>query len=244
MAGPARRLARDPSALKQAALQRDVIPEAGGRPHRRWSRAASLAAAVAAGFLALPSAAADKAGAGGGASPYAERFAQTCAACHGPGGRSDQPGVPVLAGQHAFYAITQLFMFREGRRADPGMSAIAKGMKDDDMRGYADFIATLAPIAPPAPATPDDPARMARGEALAKEHRCVFCHGGDLSGGQQVPRIAGQHEDYLRLTLVEFREGKRPGYTMAMTEAVGRIPVEDLETLAYYIARFGQDVRK
>jgi cytochrome c553 len=79
---------------------------------------------------------------------------------------------------------------------------------------------------------------MARGQALAQEHRCVICHGADMSGGQQVPRIGQQHEDYLQLTLQGFRTGKRPGYTQAMGEAVGRIAPEDLDTLAYYVARF------
>jgi cytochrome c553 len=27
-------------------------------------------------------------------------------------------GTPALAGQHSFYAITQLFLFREGRRSN------------------------------------------------------------------------------------------------------------------------------
>jgi cytochrome c553 len=79
---------------------------------------------------------------------------------------------------------------------------------------------------------------MKKGQALAQEHKCVFCHGADFSGGQQVPRIGGQREDYLQMTLHEFKSGKRVGYTMAMAEAVGRIPNEDLDTLAYYLARF------
>jgi len=40
------------------------------------------------------------------------------------------------------------------------------------------------------------------------------------------------------MTLHGFRTGKRPGYTQAMTEAVSGIPPEDLDTLAYYVARF------
>ena len=171
-------------------------------------------------------------------SVYAQRYAELCASCHGANGRSDMSGTPVLAGQHSFYAITQLFLFREGRRDNPAMSAIAKGMKDEDLRGFSDFIGTLAPVPAPPAATPPDAARMARGQALAQENRCVLCHGADLAGGQQVPRIAQQHEDYLQLTLQGFRTGKRPGYTQAMTEAVGRMPPEDLDTLAYYVARF------
>lgn len=173
------------------------------------------------------------------AAPYAQRFAQVCAACHGANGRNDAMAeTPALAGQHSFYAITQLFLFREGRRDNPAMTAVAKGMKDDDMRGFADFIATLPPVPPAAPATANDAARMTRGQALAQEHKCVFCHGADLSGGQQVPRIAQQREDYLQMTLREFKSGKRPGYTMAMSAAVSQISVEDLDTLAYYVSRF------
>jgi cytochrome c553 len=169
---------------------------------------------------------------------YAQRYAAVCASCHGANGRSDMAGTPVLAGQHSFYAITQLFLFREGRRDNPAMSAVAKTMKDEDLRGFSEFIATLPAVPAPPPAAPPDAARMARGQALAQTHRCVICHGADLSGGQQVPRIAQQREDYLQMTLHGFRTGKRPGYTRAMTEAVSGIPPEDLDTLAYYVARF------
>jgi cytochrome c553 len=170
------------------------------------------------------------------ASGHAQRFAAVCAACHGADGRSEAP-TPVLAGQPALYAITQLFLFREGRRADAGMTAIAKTLTDDDLRGFSDFIGTLPPVPAPPPATPDDPARMARGQALAQQHKCVFCHGEDLAGGQQVPRIGGQHEEYLRTTLRQFKDGTRPGYTRAMTEALNQVPAADLDALAYYAAR-------
>jgi cytochrome c553 len=195
--------------------------------------------AGAQGTKPKPAAAAPAAAPAAAAVPYPQRFAEVCAACHGAKGRNDaMPGIPALAGQHSFYAITQLFLFREGRRDNPAMTAIAKGMKDAEMQGFADFIATLPPVPPAAPATPNDAARMTRGQALAQENKCVFCHGADLSGGQQVPRIAQQREDYLQATLREFKSGKRPGYTMAMSAAVSQIPVEDLDTLAYYIARF------
>ena len=95
--------------------------------------------------------------------PYAQRFATLCAACHGANGRSDMPGTPVLAGQHSFYAITQLFLFREGRRGNEAMTAVAKTMNDADLRGFADFIGTLPPVPAPPPATPPDAARMKKG---------------------------------------------------------------------------------
>ena len=170
------------------------------------------------------------------AAEYAQRFATVCAACHGANGRSDMPGTPVLAGQHSYYTITQLFLFREGRRSNEAMTAVAKGFTDADLRGFSDHIGTLPPV--PAPASsPPDAARMKQGQALAKQHKCAFCHGDDLAGGQQVPRIGGQREEYLREVLQGFRSGKRAGYTLAMSEAVSQIPPAELDVLAYYASR-------
>jgi cytochrome c553 len=172
------------------------------------------------------------------ASSYAQRFAAVCAACHGADGRTGEPLTPVLAGQPSLYAITQLFLFREGRRSNAAMTAVAKTLTDDDLRGFSEFIGTLPPVPAPPPAMPADPVRMAKGRSLAEQHRCLSCHGADLGGGQQVPRIAGQHEDYLRESLRGFRSGTRPGYTQAMTAAVSQIALEDLDTLAWFVARF------
>lgn len=169
---------------------------------------------------------------------YAQRFAALCAACHGANGRTPDPTVPVLAGQPSLYAATQLFLFREGRRNNEAMTAVAKTLSDDDLRGFSDFIGTLPPVPAPAPATPPDAARMAKGKALAEQHKCVFCHGTNLEGGQQVPRIAGQHEDYLKASLRGFHSGQRPGYTQAMIGAMSQVPEGDIDLLAYYVARF------
>ena len=146
-------------------------------------------------------------------------------------GKSEIPGTPNLAGQHSYYAVTQLFLFREGRRSNEAMTAVAKSMKDDDLRGFSDFIGTLPPLpARTRLAEPLDAARMSRGQALAQEQKCLFCHGPDLSGGQQVPRVAGQREEYLRESLQGYRTGKRVGYTPAMIEPVRPLLAEDVET--------------
>lgn len=163
-----------------------------------------------------------------------ERFA-ACMACHGEAGRSIQPLTPSLAGQPSFYAITQLFLFREGRRSNEAMSAQARAMTDDDLRAFSDLIGKLPP--PPAPrANVTEPQRMARGAALAQQHRCAACHGVDYAGGQQVARLAHQREDYLAKALTEFRSGKRLGYTSAMSETLIGIQPEALQDVAHYLA--------
>jgi cytochrome c553 len=166
--------------------------------------------------------------------PAQERFA-ACLACHGEGGKSIQPLTPSLAGQPSFYAITQLFLFREGRRSNEVMTAMARGMSDDDMRAFSELIAKLPPIASPNPSGLDTQ-RISRGTALAQQHRCASCHGADYAGDKQVARLAHQREDYLIQTLTQFRAGKRIGYTSAMNEALAGIPHEALADLAYYLA--------
>ena len=211
-----------------------------------WRRVVAVAALASLGVTALPALAQAKKAAAGTSTPsaaatasaaiYAERFSAVCAACHGANGRSDMPGTPVLAGQHSLYVITQLFLFREGRRNNEAMIALAKSMKDADLRGFSDFIGTLPPVPAPAPAAPPDAARMSKAQALAKEYKCLFCHGTDLAGGQGVPRIGGQKEEYVIATLKGFKSGDRPGYTRAMSEALSQVPVADLDLLAYYVA--------
>jgi cytochrome c553 len=208
-----------------AALASVLLACTASAQQPKSARPASSAAPRAAASAAAPN-------------PYPQRFASLCAACHGPNGRSDMPGTPALAGQHSFYAVTQLFLFREGRRSNEAMTAVAKQLTDADLRGFSDFIGTLPPVPAPPPATPPDAARMKKGAELATQHKCVFCHGADFAGGQQVPRIAGQREDYLQASLQGFKSGKRPGYTMAMVGAVAEVTPEELDILAYYAARF------
>lgn len=200
--------------------------------------AASLAHAQAKKPAAGANAATAASAAASSAAVYAERFQAVCAACHGATGRSDMAGVPVLSGQYSLYTITQLFLFREGRRKNEAMIAMAKPMTDADMRGFSNYIGTLPAVAAPPPATPPDEVRMSKGLALAQQEKCTYCHGADLAGGQQVPRIGGQKYEYVLAALQGFKSGDRPGYTRAMTEALSQVPVEDFELLAYYVANY------
>jgi len=164
-----------------------------------------------------------------------ERLAP-CLACHGAQGQSEQPEVPSLGAQPAFYVMVQLYMFRERLRIVEVMNAVTQGLTDDDLRSMAEVIATLPPPRPVE--TPGDPARLDRARALIQQHRCHFCHNPDFSGAQQVPRLAGQREDYLVKALREYKNNTRRGYDPAMAEVLYDISDEQLRDLAYFLARF------
>ena len=158
-----------------------------------------------------------------------------CSACHGGNGTSSLPNIPSLGGQPAFFAMAQLFLFREERRPDAQMAPMAKGMTDDDLRRYSAAIAKLPPPAPPAGAP--DAAKLEHGRALADKRHCARCHEPDYSGHDNVPRLAHQREDYLLKALRDFASGRRIGYgNAAMAETVAGLGDEDLAALAHLLA--------
>lgn len=165
--------------------------------------------------------------------PVPERLT-ACVACHGVG-TSATEGVPSLGAQPADYVVTQLFQFREKQREAAPMNDIAAGFSDDDLKAYAEDVATL-----PAPAwsgaAPDD-ALKARAQAIIGKHQCTSCHGADLAGHDAIPRIRAQREEYLAKALAAYKSNARPGYDPAMNEVAQELKDDEIRDLAAYIAR-------
>ena len=158
-----------------------------------------------------------------------------CLACHGQTGRSQMENIPSLGSQQPAYVLIQLYMFREKLRTFDIMNEMAKDLTDDDLRAFSDYIAAL-----PKPAAPDDagdPARMQKGQALARLHRCDTCHNPDFSGRDNIPRILNQREDYLVKTMREYKNNSRHGYDATMADVLQPVTDEQIADLAYYIAR-------
>jgi len=158
---------------------------------------------------------------------------QVCHACHGPEGHSSLPDTPSIGGQPSFFVVAQLFLFRDGRRNSPAMVEAAKGLTNDDLRAFAEYISKLPPPAPP-PDAPD-PVRFERGRVLARQQPCGVCHNQDFSGREQMPRLANQREDYLLKAMREFKSGARIGYAGAMAEELTRLSDDDLVALAHFL---------
>lgn len=163
-----------------------------------------------------------------------ERLAP-CLACHGETGQSQMPDVPSLGGQPAFYVMVQIYMFREGMRAIAPMSDMLKGVSDADLRAMADAIATLPPPQPLA--GPVEPARAERARVLLQQHRCNVCHLPTFAGIENVPRLAGQREDYLLKSLHGYKDNTRRGYDTQMADVVAPLSDADFADLAYVLAR-------
>lgn len=164
-----------------------------------------------------------------------DKIAQ-CAACHGEDGQSKDPKIPHIGGQPKLFVMYQLFFYREGRRKNPEMNLIAKELTDAELDAISGHVAKLPP-SPPAGGAIDE-ARYKRGAKLAQERICTSCHNPDYSGREQMPRLAGQHEDYAIKALQDYRAGVRIGTQAVMAEAVRGLDDAALADLAHYLAHF------
>lgn len=167
------------------------------------------------------------------AQPAAQRLAQ-CAACHGRDGNSSIPGTPSLAGQPALFIENQLVLIREGvREVVPAMAEALKGMKDAEIRQLASYYAALKPARTTGPS---DAATAQRARAVAQKAHCGSCHLPDYSGREQIPRLAGQREEYLLEAMRQYRDNRRSGGDTLMAAALYGIDDADLVALARYLA--------
>jgi len=159
----------------------------------------------------------------------------TCFDCHGEKGQSQRPEVPSLGAQQALYTLIELVMFRDQLRVTEPMNEMTKGLSDDDLRAVSDIISKLP--APNLISDTPDPVRIERGRALAQQNRCNFCHQSNFQGLDNVPRLAGQREDYLIKSLRGYKDGSRRGYDAQMSEVVYAMKDEDFVDVAYFLAR-------
>ena len=159
----------------------------------------------------------------------------TCLACHGQEGTSAIPTVPSLGAMPVNYVLTQLYLFREKVRVADPMNAMAAGLTDDDLRALGDIFNKM-PTPAPAPAL--SAAEQEKASALVSQYHCNSCHGADLGGQQTIPRIAGQHAEYVRQALVGYKTNTRHGYSPAMNEAAQDVKDEEIPLLARYVASF------
>lgn len=156
-----------------------------------------------------------------------------CAACHGPGGNSQLPELPSIAGQPRIFIENQLVLIREGLRDVPAMKAVMGGLGDEEIVALARHYAAQAAV--PLVMTVQREQRL-RGAELSRRALCGTCHLADYTGQKQVPRLAGQNEAYLRLSLKQFRDDPGPGRDTIMAATLLGMRDDDLRDLAHYLA--------
>ena len=157
---------------------------------------------------------------------------QACAACHGADGNSQVGQFPNLAGQTWRYIYVQLKDYKEGRRTDPVMTAMAASLSRQDMIDLGNFFAAQ----PSKPSTfKADETKIKLGLAKANETLCSMCHLGGFSGQNEIPRVAGQQYDYIVKQMLDFKARRRTNDAGNMTSVAQTLSETDIENLAHYI---------
>jgi cytochrome c553 len=205
------------------AVERHAPPGAGRSAGARAARTAAHAIRIAALLFAAGLVQAQ---------PSAATLA-ACGACHGENGGAPLPNLPTLAGQPALFLENQLVLIREGLRDVPTMKALMDGLTDADIVAIARHFAAL-PIRPAGGAR--DAAKARAGEQVAARMLCGTCHLPSYQGQAQVPRLAGQQEAYLQLTMKQFRDAPAPGRDTLMNAALLGASDADLGNLAHFLA--------
>jgi cytochrome c553 len=147
-------------------------------------------------------------------------------------GNSTSPDYPILAGQTARYLYLELKDFKQGRRSDPRMSPMAANLSAEDMQDLADYFAAQKPVSVPFNA---DGASIEAGNKKAAEVLCTMCHLGGFSGQNEIPRVAGQHYQYIVKQLQDFRSHTRTNDAGNMTSVTRNLTDDDIHHLAAYI---------
>jgi cytochrome c553 len=70
---------------------------------------------------------------------------------------------------------------------------------------------------------------------IADNALCTMCHLGGFSGQNEVPRVAGQHYDYVVKQLTDFRARNRTNDAGSMTAYTQGLTDEQIDALAQYI---------
>lgn len=159
---------------------------------------------------------------------------RTCAGCHGADGNSAIAGTPSIAAQPKIFLENYLVMTREGLRGNDAMQALLKGVPDRDISALSVYFSRQKARVPEGRT---DPALFSQGRQVAAKNRCASCHEATFHGREQMPRLAGQREEFLAEVMLQYRQNRRPGGDTLMSAALYGIPEADFRALAHYFSR-------
>ena len=142
-----------------------------------------------------------------------------CENCHGARGDSSSLSVPRLNGQQSIYIETRLKQFLDPTIGTPHathmMWETASSVSDRIVVSLAAYFSGQVPTQP----KPGNPLAVSGGKiyrdgAGAENPPCQGCHGANAEGRGTIPRLAGQHAEYLAGQIRSFMVTARIGSSM------------------------------
>lgn len=157
----------------------------------------------------------------------------SCSGCHGMDGRGVQDGIPNLAAQVEAYLLKAIQTYDHGKRAGSsgGAMSVVKELNPEQLRNVLGYYASLPPGGRMSMGA--EYSYYDRGEELSKP--CIRCHGaGGNPAKAGVPRLAGQHPEYLIKAARAYQDGSRA--ILSMHENLASSSPADLSNMAIYFA--------
>jgi cytochrome c553 len=162
-----------------------------------------------------------------------EEKAQMCAGCHGEDGVPQEKTTPVIWGQWLGYTYLQLRDYKRGDRKDDQMTPVVDLLEREDLLPLAEYFSKKPwPRLGQPPAPPDVVAQAERANGSVG---CTGCHQASYLGEGTQPRLAGQRQEYLLQSMLEFRTRKR-GNNPGMSDLMKATSEDDIKALAAYLA--------
>ena len=166
---------------------------------------------------------------------------QTCSACHGMDGNSVSPQFPKLSGQQKDYLLAQLEDFKGHQRTDAtgvqymwGLSRLTPTQATE----VAEYFSKQSPMQGKGVVA----SANARGEEIFKNGlldkgvpACSACHGANAEGNGQIPRLSGQHVNYMVKQIEIFQKTEQRPRGVAMKQITHDLSDTDIKAVAEYI---------
>jgi len=162
-----------------------------------------------------------------------EEKAQLCSACHGEAGVPQEKTTPVIWGQNEGYLYLNLRDFNKGSRKNEQMSAIAADLSKDDMKALAAYFSKQPWPTLQQPSAAKDVSTKAL--TAIGSIGCPSCHLDQFQGDGTTARLAGQQSEYLKQTMLAFRDGSR-GNNPGMSDLMKAISPDDIGAISQYVA--------
>ncbi len=162
-----------------------------------------------------------------------------CFICHGAEGESSSPVFPRLAGQHASYVERQLADYKSGKRKNDTMQAMAADLTPEEMRLLGMYFESK-PARTHAVADPElaQVGRFVfnRGNPFSGVAACADCHGAAGHGTERLPRLGGQHAQYVENQLKAFSKRERTNDNAVMHTIASKLTELELKAVASYVS--------
>lgn len=164
---------------------------------------------------------------------------ERCEACHGQDGQGNNAMFPKLSGQNETYLVQQMFNFKSGKRRSNVMEPQLADLSGDDIVQLARHFSQRSLK----PSPTGNEALSAQGRAIYTQGNpasgvapCYVCHGPNARGGQMLPRLAGQHAEYLELQLRRFIERSRTTDQTLMHSVASRMTEQEIQAVSHFLA--------